>query len=84
MNDRIGTINADGARVWPERTISGQAYTRPAGTLDIGGGAFIVYDTFPPANLSELIDQARAYVAPKPKRTSHERTRSADAPTADG
>jgi hypothetical protein len=69
MNNRIGTINADGARDWPERTISGQPYTRPASTLDIGAGAFIVYDAFPPANTPELIDAARAFIAPK-KRTA--------------
>ena len=75
MNNRIGTINADGARDWPERTISGQPYTRPASTLDIGAGAFIVYDAFPPANTPELIEAARAFIAPKPKRTAvtHER-----------
>lgn len=85
MNDRIGTINADGARTWPERTISGQVYTRPAHTRDIGAGAFIVYDPFPPANTSELIDAARALIAPKPKRTAvtHERTRTPDETASD-
>jgi len=75
MNNRIGTINADGTRIWPERTISGQVFTLPAHTLDIGAGAFVVYDAFPPANTPELIEAARAFIAPKPKRTAatHER-----------
>lgn len=85
MKDRIGTINADGARTWPERTISGQVYTRPASTLDIGVGAFIVYDAFPPANTAQLIDQARAFIAPKPKRTAatHERISIPDETASD-
>jgi hypothetical protein len=85
MNNRIGSINADGARTWPERTISGQVYTRPAHTLDIGAGAFIVYDPFPPANTAQLIDEARTLIAPKPKRTAvvHERTRDTDETASD-
>jgi len=85
MNDRVGTIHADGSRIWPERTISGQTYTRPAHTLDIGGGAFIVYDVFRPANTADLIAAARASIAPKVKRTGtvHERIISADAPASD-
>lgn len=80
MKNRVGTINADGSRIWPERTISGQTYTRPAHTLDIGGGAFIVYDPFPPAHTTDLIAEARAWAAPKPKRTgtAHERLRDTD------
>lgn len=81
MIDRIGTINADGSRIWPECTISGQAYTRPAHTLDIGTRSFIVYDPFPAANLPELIEAAVAIVFPKPKRKAHERFEVTDEET---
>lgn len=72
MNDRIGTINADGTRVWPEVTISGQAYRLPAHTLDIGDGHFIVYDVFPTADADALIAAARAHAAPRPARKRRE------------
>jgi len=69
MHDRIGVIHADGTRVWPEHTLSGQTYTRPAHTRDIGYGAFIVYDPFPPADTAALMAAAIAFVTPKqPKR----------------
>lgn len=44
---RLGTMAAgDTPAVWPETTVTGQTYTRPCSTLNIGGGLFIVRDMF--------------------------------------
>lgn len=45
MNERLGTIDADGVMHWPRYTVTGRAYTRPAHTRSFGT-QFIVYDLF--------------------------------------
>ena len=59
---RIGAIGEDGARAWPEETISGRAYARPAHTLDLNASAFVVYDVFRSESDAALIEALRAAV----------------------
>lgn len=62
--NKIGTYGVgDTPTQWPEVTISGQAYTRPAHLRGIGHNQFVVLD-FPKApDTDELI----AALKPKPK-----------------
>jgi len=63
LSKRVGAIREDGARAWPDETITGRAYTRPANTLDLTAAAFIVYDAFPAEGVDGLIEQARKALA---------------------
>lgn len=76
MNDRIGTIGKDGARHWPALTVTGRAYTRPAHTLDIGEGCFVVYDAFPSEDTPALIEALKATLTHEPAEPD-KRTRRA-------
>ena len=58
MDNRIGTINADGSRTWPKVDILGQAYEKPASTVDLDAARFVVI----PINFNQpaLIEELKA------------------------
>ena len=48
MENRIGKLaTPDTPQEWPEFSISGRDYLRPARTIALGGGRFVVIDLFP-------------------------------------
>ena len=67
-DERLGYIK-DGVYHFPEKTIKGRDYQRPASNMGLGGGYFAVLDTF--GNEPEEIEELKALVGkglkPKPK-----------------
>lgn len=64
---RIGQRDHTGKLTWPALTANGRSYERPASTLDIGHGAFVVLDLFIPLDDS-IVDGLREYAAPEAAR----------------
>jgi len=62
MDNRIGTIQPDGTRVWPAVNIEGAPYTRPVSTYGLDDTRFVVL----PVNFEDRYTEAaiRALVAP--------------------
>jgi hypothetical protein len=69
LQDSIGTIDSEKGLQFPKLSISGQAYNKDQTRVGIGNQQFVVLDRFlSAATRDELLDQYRAFVAPKPFR----------------
>lgn len=79
MDNRLGQWTEGGA-VWPSLTISGQEYSRPATTLSIGDGYFVVIENETTAAIEALLSDIREGLTNERK---HEK-RSSRKPTASG
>lgn len=60
---RLGFRKPDGTREWPETTVLGKPYTRPATTRNVGGGYFIVLDRALPEAVEPAVDEVKALVS---------------------
>lgn len=63
---RIGRIHADRIE-FPAVTVGGAAYERPASTLNLGDGYFVVLDIGRESD-PQALDDLKALIAPKAKK----------------
>ena len=81
MNDpRLGHITEDAVQ-FPAQTVSGNAYSRPVSTRNIGGGYFVALDMFPPADVDVevVVRELQQIIAPKKQKLVKEDVSTDDA-----
>ena len=60
MENRIGKLaTPTSQQEWPEVSISGRDYLRPARTIALGGGRFVVIDLFPMEGWREEVEKLK-------------------------
>lgn len=62
---RLGFRKPDGTTEWPETTVLGAPYTRPATTRNVGGGYFVVIDRALPEVVEAAIQSVQTTLAVK-------------------
>jgi len=72
MDKRLGKRGKDGSVIQnPNETVSGRPLpSKPYSTLEIGGGYFVVKDTFPATDDSETIAELKRRVKRPPSRAA--------------
>lgn len=64
---RLGFRKPDGTTEWPETTVLGAPYTRPATTRNVGGGYFVVIDRALPEVVEAAVQATQTSLALKPE-----------------